>query len=152
MNATPIYGSGEPKQIWRRMNTDLLPFTCNSSHIHVMLRWRNNYANEASKFLSLLSLCRTYFNRVSNYGNETRIIRDDVGKAWTQKPICRETVSINTITCANFPLRFAAPRWFTTSRSLLIIGMILLWHWVMDQINCVHPMHYAHEYPRLKDQ
>ena len=56
MNATPIYGSGEPKQFWRRMNTDLLPFTCNSSHIHVMLRWRNNYANEASKFLSLSCL------------------------------------------------------------------------------------------------
>lgn len=101
---------------------------------------------------SLLSLCRTYFTTASAYGNENRIIRADVGKAWTQKAICREDVSINTVTCANFPLIFAVPCWFTTSRPLLIIGMILLWHWLMDQIYCVHPMHYAHEYPRLKDQ
>jgi len=59
---------------------------------------------------SLLSLCLAYFNTTSAYGTENRIIRADVGKALTQKAICREAVSINTETCANFPLIFAVPR------------------------------------------
>lgn len=147
MNVTSTDGSVEPKQLWRRVNTGLLLFTCNSSHFHGMLSMLTRQAN-----FFLLSLCRSCSNTARAQDNENDIIRADVGKAWTQTATYRQAVTINTITCANFPLISAVPRWFTTSRPLLLIGMILLWHWLMDQINCVHPMHYAHEYPRLKDQ